>query len=232
MGAKTLAEFRSDLVTFPLSNREDLTTAQKSAFINHAYIDFTTRNQFWGLKVPAEFEFPELKTVDPSRATVANSPYISAPSDCLYLYTIWDSTNDRNLHWYSWGEYVQKRGRGTAASYNKPKKWTRFGNRIYFYPTPDDVYALTLYYRKRPAEMSADADVTAIDSMWDEPIQILSGIQAMMRFKQYEHADAEKKDWLEMMAGKFGLYAREQRDRRTFLEPDINYATWDVGYRR
>ncbi|MCK7503195.1 MAG: hypothetical protein MZV70_03240 [Desulfobacterales bacterium] len=82
MGAKTLSEFRTDLTTYALTNRDDLTTAQLTAFVNNAYIDFTTRNQFWGLKVPQSFDFPELKTTDTTRSTVANAAYITAPSRC------------------------------------------------------------------------------------------------------------------------------------------------------
>ncbi|MCK7503194.1 MAG: hypothetical protein MZV70_03235 [Desulfobacterales bacterium] len=79
--------------------------------------------------------------------------------------------------------------------------------------------------------MSADTDVTAIDAMWDEPIQLLCGIKAMMRFKMYELAEEERKEWLELMSGKFGFYAKEERDRKTFFEPDPAYADWDRGYK-
>jgi len=231
MGAKTLSEFRTDLTTYALTNRDDLTTAQLTAFVNNAYIDFTTRNQFWGLKVPQSFDFPELKTTDTTRSTVANAAYITAPADALTISHIWDSTNDKKLSNISLGEYVKKTGRATTASYGDPTKWVRYGTRIYFYPTPDATNALTIYYRKRPAEMSADADVTAIDAMWDEPIQLLCGIKAMMRFKMYELAEEERKEWLEMMSGKFGFYAKEERDRKTFFEPDPAYADWDRGYK-
>jgi len=231
MGAKTLDEFRTDLVMWALTNRDDLTTAQKTAFVNAGYIDFTTRNRFWALKVPQMFDFPELKVADSTRATVADTPYISTPADALHLYTIWDSTNDRKLSYMSWGEYVKKTGRATTASYGDPSKWTRFGTRLYFFPTPDAVNALTIYYRRRPAEMSADDETTAIDAMWDEPIQGLININAMMRFKMYEQAESEKKDWLEMMTGKFGFLAKEERDRKTYFEPDPSYADWDRGYK-
>lgn len=231
MGAKTLSEFRTDLTTWALTNRDDLTTAQKTAFVNASYIDFTTRNQFWALKVPQGFDFPELKVADSTKATVANTAYITTPADCIHLYTIWDSTNDKKLSYISWGEYVRRTGRATPASYGDPTKWTRYGGRIYFYPTPDAVNALTLYYRKRPAEMSADDDVTLLDAMWDEPIQGLVNIQAMMRFKMYEQAEAEKKDWLEMMTGKFGFVGKEERDRKSYFEPDPAYANWDEGYK-
>lgn len=231
MGAKTLSEFRTDLVTYALVNRGDLTTAQKTAFINNAYIDFTTRNQFWGLKVPMGFEFPELKVADSTRATVSDTAYILAPADALHIFTIWDATNDQKLSNISWGEYIKKKGREDSDSYGDPLKWTHYGNRIYFYPTPDATNSLTVYYRKRPAKMSDDTDVTAIDEMWDEPIQLLANIQAMTRFKMYEQAESEKKEWLEMMSGKFGFLAKEERDRRTFFEPDPSYADWDRGYK-
>lgn len=231
MGAKTLSEFRTDLTTYALTMRDDLTTAQLTAFVNDAYIDFTTRNQFWGLKFPQKFDFPELKVADSTKATVANTAYITTPADALNVYTIWDSTNDRKLSNISWGEYVKKTGRATTASYGDPTKWVRYGTRIYFYPTPDAANALTIYYRKRPAGMSDDSDVTAIDAMWDEPIQSLCNIKAMMRLKMYDLAETEKKDWLEMMSGKFGFYAKEERDRKTFFEPDPAYANWDEGYK-
>lgn len=231
MGAKTLSEFETDMVTYALMNRPDLTSAQKAAFINNAYIDFTTRNLFWGLKVPQGFEFPELNVADSTRATVANTAYIQTPSDALHVYTIHDDTNDQKLSNISRGEYVKKTGRATSTSYGKPTKWNRYGTRLWLYPTPDAVYSLTIYYRKRPATMTAADSVTAIDAMWDEPIQLLANIQAMTRFKMYEQAESEKKEWLEMMSGKFGFYAKEERDRKTYFEPDPNYADWDKGYK-
>lgn len=221
MGAKTFSVFQSDL-KLQLGQFENI-DSHLDDWVNAAYLDFCTREYFWELKTPGHFYFPELLKVDGSKATAANTKYISVPSDLLSVYHIHDTTNDKPLDYLETQEYARKTGRATSASYGKPAKWTRIESRFYFFPTPDAAYSLEIFYRKRPALMSASSDVTEIDSMWDEPILKLAVIQSLMKIKRYDSAEQEKKEWLSMMGGKLGIYNRDKKSSKTLLQPDYGY---------
>jgi hypothetical protein len=49
-----------------------------------------------------------------------------------------------------------------------------------------------------------------------------------MRFKDYEKAEAEKKEWLDVVASKVLLYTHEMGDRGDYMKPDQSYHSW--GY--
>lgn len=223
MGTYTLENFETYL-TLELGQRGDISTLV-DRWINTAYIDFCTRDKFWGLRIPKKFKFPELDSSQPD-VTADGTAYISTPSDCLYVYTVHDDTNDKDLAGISWRSYLKKSGRATTTSENKPTKWVRSGSRIYLSPTPDAAYAVTTYYRKIPIVLATGA-VTVIQSIWDEPILKLAVIQSLMRLKEYDKAKIEKAEWMEMMAAKLGIYENEPIDREEFFAPDIQ----DIDYR-
>lgn len=222
MGTYTLANF-TDSLTFELGQRSDVSTYVAN-WINQAYIDFTTRNKFWQLRFPKNFRFPELDTDQPD-VTIDGTAYVATPTDCLYPHTVHDDTNDKKLDNMVWRTYIKKTGRATATSEGKPAKWVRYGSRIYFHPTPDAAYTVTIYYRKIPAVMIT-GQTTAIQSIWDEPILKLAVIQSLMRLKEYDKATKEKAEWIDMMAGKLGVYDYEALDRNEFFAPDIQ----DIDY--
>ena len=225
------AVFQSNLV-LEFGNRTDL-GSYTDGWINTAYTDFCSRTEFWGLKFPQAFTFPELDVPATPVNTVAGTAYIAAPSDCLFIHSVWDGTNDRKLTRIpSVRKYVEKTGRATTASRGKPTEWIRFANdsgvsRIYLYPTPDAVYALTAYYRKRPALLTGTG-TTEIGAEWDEPILKLAVIQSLMRLHDYEKAAIEKKEWLDMMAGKLGFYKKEEKDGSHQFSVDTAYKSY--GY--
>lgn len=221
MGTKAFSEFQSDL-KFELGQRTDL-DSYLDDWVNAAYIDFCTRDKFWELKASVTFDFPELHVIDDSRATADGTAYVITPTDCLYIEQVHDVTNDSILRNVTWREYVEYTGRATAASENKPKKWVRYGGRIYLYPTPDAVYSLDISYRKRPAKMINASDVTEIGTEWDEDILKLAVIQSLMRLKDFEKADIERKAWVTSIASRIGIYSRDERARKFYIQPDVNY---------
>lgn len=232
MGERTYAEMKADL-TLELGQRTDLTSAPLSAgdWINVAYLTLTTSNQFFGFKLPKYFRFPELDTTS-SATTVAGTDHVATPADALIVYTIHDTTNDTKLSGIRFREFVEKTGRATTASRSKPLYWQRYGANLKLYPTPDAAYALTIFYRKRPAELSGASDVTILGAEWDEVILKLAVIQSMMRLKQYDTADVEKKALMELMAGKVDIYDREQRDLKKYFAPDLVYLTYGTSKNR
>ncbi len=231
MGTMTFAVFQSNLV-FELGNRSAL-GSYTDDWINTAYLDLCSRTEFWGLKFPKNFTFPELDVPATPVNTVAGTAYIAAPSDCLFIHTVHNVTSDRKLTRIpSIRKYTEKTGRATTASRGTPTEWIRFANdsgvgRIYLYPTPDAVYAMTAFYRKRPALLTG-TDTTAIGAEWDEPILKLAVIQSLMRLKDYDKAKIEKQEWLDMMSGKLGFYTKEEKDGSQFFYVDPAYK--DFGY--
>jgi hypothetical protein len=228
MGTKTLAGFRADLL-LELGSRTDTTTTQQDQWINASYMDLTTRSNFWGLKVPIKYMFPELN-VSSTAYTQEDRAYIDVPSNCLVTYTIVDTSNDNKLKNVGWRDYIRRTGRNDTDSSGEPTSWTRYGSYYYLYPTPDSAYNIEIYYRKRPTLLSATTDTTAIGTEWDEAILKLAVIQTMMRFKDYEKAEIEKKEWMDMMASRIGIYTQEMGDRGDYMKPDQGYHQW--GYDR
>ncbi len=222
MGERTYAEMCADL-KFHLGNRTDSDT-NIANWINVAYKDLTTRNMLWGVKMPEQYIFPELNT-SASKSTTDGVAYVTVPTDALYVATIDDTTSKRKLVNIPWREYIKHPDRATTTSEGAPTKWVRYGLNLYLYPTPDATYALTVYYRKRPAELVNASDVTLVGDEWDEPILKLAVIQSFRRFGEYEKAEVEKKEWVDMMAAKVGMYFREESDRETYRKPDMTYFT-------
>lgn len=225
MGAKSFSTFKTDLV-LETGARTDFTTTLQGQYINSALTDFTTRDTFWGLRVPFKFMFPELNT-STTVSTVEDRAWITAPTDKLITYTIHDNSNDKKLKNINWRDYIRRAGRGDTDEAGSPTHWATYGSSYYLYPTPDDSYVMEIYYRKRQAELSGSADVTAIGAEWDEVILKLAVIQTLMRFKDYEKAEIEKKEWLDVVASRVRLYSQEMGDRGDYMKPDQNYFNWN-----
>lgn len=221
MGDYAFSFFKSSL-TYELGKREDI-ASYVGAWCNAALMDFCTRDSFPGMKTGIRFSFPQLIRIDTSKATADGGKYIAAPSALLHIYTIKDTTSDRKLNKISVREYADKSGLDTAASESAPTEYCRIYDKIYFFPVPDDIYALEIYYRKRPATMSAEADTTEIDAMWDDPILKLAVIQSMRRLHLYEQAELESKAWLETMAAKVAILGEEDKDFNHIIQPDYAY---------
>lgn len=219
MGDKTFSEFCTDL-TFNLGQRDDISTYVDD-WVNTAYLDLCTKNKFWSLAVPKKFLFYELQETDDTD-TVDGTAYIATPSDCVSIYAIWDNDADVKLRRINLRQYVNSTGRADTDSEGEPKKYVRSGANIYLYPTPDDAYTLTTYYKKRPAELTG-TDTTIIGAEWDEVILDLATIKGMMKLRMYDDYKIWKVEWLEAVGAKMGMYESEQDDTRDILKPDFAY---------
>jgi len=186
-------------------------------WVNLAYKRLTTKNRFWGLK--QDFYFPELETFDATQSTTAGTAYVNVPSSALIVRGVWNSTSDMVLDQIIWREYIDHTGRATTAARNKPTEWTRQGGYLYLYPTPDDTYALTIYYRKRVTSLTGTG-VTLLGAEWDEPILMLARIIGLQWMNEHEKAAQLKKDWTEMVGELIGIYSEESRASKS----DIMYS--------
>jgi len=226
MGTTTLATFKTDL-TLELGQRDDI-SSYTAAWINRAYLTLTCQNKIWGIK--NKFYFPQLETFGAAN-TGDGDPYISTPTDCIVVRTVWDSTNDNKLTKISWLKYIGYAGRATSTSEGKPDEWVRHaddsGNdKIYLYKTPDAIYAMKIYYRKRPAILTG-SNTTVIGAEWDEPLLQLAAIQSHNTLGEYDKADRKKKEWISVVSGMLGLYEQEDEDREDVRRPHTAYLNFE-----
>ncbi|MCK9597899.1 MAG: hypothetical protein M0R06_02590 [Sphaerochaeta sp.] len=170
--------------------------------------------------------FPELIT-STSSSTSDGTAYVSTPSDCLVVYEVFDDTSNVRLDWIPFRDYLAKTDRDTTTAEDSPEKWTRSGSYIYVYPTPDSTYSLTIYYRKRPTALSADADVTAIGAEWDDVILELAYSIGRMWAGEIEKSEYSMKLAEKMMSQISGLYDAEEKARREKIRPEAS--TLDRG---
>ena len=217
MGNMTFTEFQAELLIH-LGNRNNVET-YKGEWINRAYLSLVSRKQIFG--VPMNFRFPGVET-STSTNTVDGTAYIAAPTDALVVTHVHDATSDKKLTNISWDEYIKKTGRATAASEGAPTDWVRYGANLYLHKTPDAVYAMTVYYRKRPTELTGSA-VTVLGAEWDEVILLLAAIQSHIRVNDLQPIEIKKEEWKEMVLGMIGLHAFEQFDRKDVRSPSPAY---------
>ena len=206
----------ADLLKFELGERPDLEahsvfTNLYGEWINIAYMTLTTRDMFWGKRVM--LFFPELYTSDATQSTIDGRNYLTTPSSALYIEGIWNTTDDVKLTGISWREYMGYTARANTASEAAPTVYARRGARIYFYPQPDDEYAMTIYHRKRVNRLDGSTyNYTEIGEEWDEPILRLAVAQSLMRLKRYDEIKYHQEEFLEMVGGLSSIYANEKKD--------------------
>lgn len=189
---------------------------------NDAYLDLTTRNKMWDVRL--DFEFPELKASDISQSTSDGVAYISVPTDCLIMYDVDDTSNNHRLDWRPWSWYIDKPDRANTSAEGKPDFWVRYGSYLYLYRTPASTYTMALWYRKRPALLTGATDVTLIGSEWDEIILELACYKGFRAMHDYDKAGACKEVAKEMILDRIGIYNQEKRAmRRQRIKPSQQF---------
>ena len=229
MGIKTFTTFQSDL-TLELGQRDDSDVSTRvDDWINTAYTTLTTKSKIPGTN--KNISFPDLETdtglEEDAQVTANGTAYVFVPANCLYIQNVWDSTNDVRLTKKAWKDYIETTGR--SSSTGKPTEYCRRGvnsaqkKYVYLLPTPDAVYGITVYYRKRATLMSDTVTTTEIGTEWDEVIQKLALVQSLMRLKRYEEADKENDYLKEMFKDIAGVYDYENLDAEDEIQTDITY---------
>lgn len=225
-GLKTFSEFKDELLLNLGVHDSDVYDSYKGGWINTAYLSFCARHQFYGLRLPRDFRFPELDTTS-AKVTADGISYVQRPSDCLKIYTVFDETNTRKLTYMYLMDYVEKDDRSDTDNENEPEYWIPYGTKVNFYPTPDDAYEVTIYYRKKPTVLSADADTTAIGKEWDDLILQLATVQSLKRLKQYDELVHWQKDFVTNLREMMGIYDTQERDSEKVMEPHYMYLKRD-----
>ena len=215
MGVYTFSEFK-DYMKLRFGQMTELESVNSvnmyGVWINAAYLDLTTKHKMW--EIGLDFEFPELKTSDDSQATSDGVAYIDVPSDCLIVTDVDDTENDNRLDWRPWGWYISQTGRSDTDQEGTPDFWVRYGSYIYLYRTPDDAYDMEVWYRKKPALLSAATGVTLIGSEWDELILELACYKGFRWIHDYDKAGSCKEEIKSLLLERLGIYNQEKRAMR------------------
>jgi hypothetical protein len=98
--------------------------------------------------------------------TFADSSYNLVPADIGTVYTVRQMSNSpydkvRYIQPHKFHEIIPQ---PTIYASNRPRYYTWFGGKFWWYPIPDDTYTMTLFYYKRPAALKTYAVGTAVVS--------------------------------------------------------------------
>ena len=211
-------------------NRADLkdfnSTNLYEVWINIAYMELTTQNRFWAVK--KNIKFPELLTLDTTQSTVDGVAYIDVPSDAVVVHNLIDTSNDRGLDRITPAIYFDYTDRSDTGAEGEPVEYTRTGDYLYLHPTPDDAYTTEILYRKRPAALT-DTNTTVIGEEWDNAILTLAAYTGFSWIGEPEKAKASKAEFMEILAGRVGIYDQEEKDSNNTLHADPSGKDYSFG---
>jgi hypothetical protein len=188
-------------------------------WVNHAYKQICSSHRLMGIN--KRFRIPELET-STTASTVDGTAYISTPSDCVVVRTVYDTTNNAKLDQIAWKKYISYTDRTNTTAEGDPTEWTRAGARIYLHPTPDAAMTMTVYYKKLPSDLTGTA-TTEIGAEWDEPIILLASYKGFTWTGQFDKAKACREELLETIAGLIQVYGEEELDSDIRLAPTDAY---------
>jgi hypothetical protein len=217
MGALTLTQY-SNRLRSRLGENDSFSspTDYYAVWINSGYRYLATLEKIAETK--RHVAIPDLET-SASAATVDGQAYVTDPTDALIVREVFDETNDKRLDWISWQEYIGKTDRGDTSKEGKPTYWNWRSGNIYLYPTPGAVNTLTVYYKKRVADMTA-GDYSGLGAEWDDVIIELGHYYARMHTNEYDRADVSEKAAKKKIIELVDAYGSQERARRERVQPD------------
>lgn len=221
-GIYTFANFKSYL-TLILGNRTGLST-YLPLWVNAGYTGLCSINKVPVGRRQKNLTFPELDTFTDSAVADADA-YITRPSDCLHIHTVWDMTNDKKLDEKPREWYVQQTGRQNTSSEGKPDFWIPgvYPKRTYIYPTSDGAYNMRTYHRKRPTRFVEDTDTSEIGEEWDEAILQFSAVKAHMWLRDFQTADIWRNEFAITVGQLIGMTDKETKDFKGYMQLDQSY---------
>jgi len=196
-----------------LGNRTDIDTLINE-WINSAYLDIITIGKLPELGHFAPIPIPELDG-EADQATSAGIYEYPKPTNCLFIVTMRDTTNDnpikqRGFRWF-------QRYRTTTNGY--PGVYATYGGNFYLDPPPSGIFNLDIFHRKKvtvPA-MSADTDTPVAGEEWHEAIELAATYRGA---RSLNHPD--KAQWL----GDLKAFLAAHSEQFTEEEEDA-----DIGFK-
>lgn len=220
MGTYTFVNLK-DYVKLSLGNRTGLST-YLPLWVNGAYTELCSTNKVVTRRGMKNITFPTLDT-DADSATIDGQSYVSRPSNCLHIHTVWDITNDKRLTYRSPRWYFDQTGRADTSSEGTPDFWVPYGNKTYLYSTPDDAYNIRTYFRKRPTRLVGDGETTEIGEEWDEAILALATVKGHMWLRDFGNAEIWRNEYFSILQRLVGMQDKEVKDLDTHFSIDQGY---------
>jgi hypothetical protein len=224
MGTWNLSDFKS-ILKLRMGN-SDVWDAYYGDMVNSAYKYLCSLDTIPGTK--KKLVFPDLDSAE-LKNTVYGQTYVSTPSATLYVNEVYDRTNNTHLEWIPYVQYASKSDTATTTAYGKPTLWTRRGDYIFLYPTPDAVYSIAVDYRGLPANMTI-SDTTDLATEWDNVVLELAVFTARNWIGEPEKAKIAKDLAFELASGICDVYNNEEKARRESVRPDPAYHSRGQGY--
>lgn len=189
-----------------------------SEWLNKALTQMTSSDVIPMSRPPLRFRFPELE-VPADLVTADGVPYVTTPTGCLVLRHLFDKDTPYKLNWISLRQYTSFLDRADTGAEGAPREYHRDGNVIWLHPTPDKVYNLEAWIRKRHPLWEGD-NPTLIGAEWDDAIIELAAYKAHTWVGEFERAKAAKEAYLDIATGIVKLsYGDEARSINFYPDP-------------
>lgn len=108
-----------------------------------------------------------------SISTTASTPYTALPTDCVMVNKIINSSNETLPRF----DLTQM---DTTESSAQPVGFDITGPNVFWWPTPNAVYAHTIYYHYIPADMSADANSPTLPYGYHDAVSYGAAVKSRM----------------------------------------------------
>lgn len=157
MGVLTLLQIRTE-VDSSMGNKTSVLDSRLDTWVNLAYNEIASGIDFEELS--DDFDIP----------TVIGTHEYTGPANPLAVQLVRDETNERLLTWVPKNEYFRLNRSQTGAVL----RWTRRGDNILVYPTPDAVVTLRALFKITPPALALDTDVTVLPPYIDNALIFLA----------------------------------------------------------
>jgi hypothetical protein len=201
------------------------TTDYYDIWVNYAYRQICASDYLMG--IPRKVYHPELEKSD-TTTTTSGTAYVSIPSDCLTIRTIYDATNKYKLDYIPWIMYLKYSDRTVATG--NPREWVKAGDYIYLHPTPNATLSLNVFYKKIPMPLTGD-NTTEIGAQWDEPIVLFAAYKGHNAMGEYDKAAKVREEIVEILNGIITVPTQEEKDRHQYFYPPVPYTMPGDSYR-
>ena len=149
-----------------------------------------------------------------SISTTASTPYTSLPSDCVMVNKIVNSSNETLPRF----DLTQM---DTSESSTQPEGFDITGPNVFWWPTPNAVYAHTIYYNYIPTDMSADANSPTLPYGYHDVVAYGAALKSRMI------KDEQIREFMMLYENKLNLLLRAVAVGQTNEAPRVKGAYHD-----
>ena len=141
-----------------------------------------------------------METTAPYTLTVSNADItagagLPATFDRAISVRLTTADYEKELRYVEYRDLLKRHPDLATADTGTPTMWYKFANTIKVFPEPDIAYTLSLDYYKTPTELSDDADVPEIPSLYEELLVIGAYLRALEHDDDYDEAAVQRLLW-------------------------------------